>query len=88
VVAVVPIAFCAPAVLVFIPPSLTLAPATLACFVQFPAFVIRLPTPTSVFLHCFVEFVLRMLNSSLASVRIFCLKARQANAKQDPCEND
>jgi hypothetical protein len=88
VVAVVPIAFCAPAVLVFIPPSLTLAPATLACFVQFPALVVRLPTPMSVFLDCFVEFVLRMLNSSLASVGILGLKARQRYAKQSPCEND
>jgi len=42
----------------------------------------------SVFLDCFVEFVLRMLNSSLASVGILGLKARQRYAKQSPCEND
>jgi hypothetical protein len=88
VVVLVPIAFLVPAVLVFIPPLMPFAPATLPCRVQFTTLVICLSAVAPVFFDCFVEFMLRVDDSALASFDIFRLKARQCGAKQDSGEKD
>jgi hypothetical protein len=88
VVVIVPIVFRAPAVLVFIPPSMPLTPATLPRLVQFTTLVIRLFAVPSVPLDCLVEFMVRVSDSALTSVDVFCLKARHCGAKQNRCEND
>lgn len=70
VIALVPVAFGAPAMFMFIPPSMLLTPATLARFVQFPPFVLSLPAVASVPFNGLVKFMLGVLNSSLAAVDI------------------
>ena len=77
VVVLIPITFLAPAVLVFIPPLVPLAPATLPRRVQFATFVICLSAITPVFFDCLVEFMVRAGDPALASVDSFRLKARQ-----------
>jgi hypothetical protein len=74
VIALVPITFRVPAVLVFIPPSVTLAPAALSCRMQFATLVIRLPAVPSVVLDGFVQFMLSMLHAALAPVDVFCMQ--------------
>jgi hypothetical protein len=88
VVVLVPIAFLAPAVLVFIPPLMPFAPATLPRRVQFTTLVICTSAVAPVFFDCFVEFMLRVDDSALASVDIFRLKARQCGAQQNSGEKD
>ena len=87
-VVLVPIAFRAPAVLVFIPPSMPLTPATRPRLVQFTTLVIRLFAVPSVPLDCLMEFMVRMSDSALTSVDVFCLKVRHCGAKQNRREND
>ena len=82
----VPIAFLVPAVVVFIPPLMALAPAVFPCRVQFTTLVICLSAVAPVFFDCFVELMLRVNDPALASVDIFRLKARQCQAKQSSCE--
>jgi len=88
VVVLVPIAFLVPAVLVFIPPLMALTPAMFPCRVQFPTLVICLSAVAPVSFDCFVEFMLRVDDSALASVDIFRLKARQCGAQQNSGEKD
>jgi hypothetical protein len=88
VVVLVPIAFLVPAVLVFIPPLMPLAPAMFPCRVQFTTLVICLSAVASVFFDCFVELMLRVDDPALASVDIFRLKARQCGAQQNSGEKD
>jgi len=70
VVALIPVAFSAPPVLVLIPPPMLLTPATLARFVQFPALVLRLPAVTPVSLNGLMQFMLSVFNSTLAAVYV------------------
>ena len=77
VIVLIPITFLAPAVLVFIPPLVPLAPATLPRRVQFTTLVICLSAIAPVFFDCFVEFMLRADDPALASVDIFRVKTRQ-----------
>jgi hypothetical protein len=88
VVVLVPIAVLVPAVVVFIPPLMPLTPATLPRLVQFTTLVICLAAVVSVFLDCFVEFMLRVSDSALTSVLVFCLKPRHCGAKQKHCEGN
>lgn len=88
VVVLVPIAFCVPAVPVFIPPSVSFAPATLPHIVQFTTLVISLSAVPSVPLDCLVEFMFSVSDSTLTSVEVFCPKARCGGAKQKCHEND
>ena len=88
VVVLVPIAFLVPAVLVFIPPLMALAPAMFPCRVQFTTLVICLSAVAPVFFDCFVEFMLRVDDPALASVDIFRLKARQCGAQQNSGKKD
>jgi hypothetical protein len=75
VIALVPITCRVPTVLVFIPPSVTLAPAALPCRMQFATLVIRLPAVPSVVLDGFVQVMLSMLHAALAPVDVFCMQA-------------
>jgi len=86
VVVLVPIAFLVPAVLMFIPPLLSFAPAMLPCGTQFATLVICLSAVAPVFFDCFVELMLRVDDPALASVKILRLKTRQCQAKQSSCE--
>ena len=86
VVVLIPIVFLAPAVLVFIPPLMPFAPATLPRRVQFTTLVICLSAVASVFFDCLVEFMFCVSDSTLTSVEGFSLKARHCGAKHS--END
>jgi hypothetical protein len=86
VVVLVPVAICAPAVFVFIPPPMLLTPATLPRIVQFTTLVICLVAVASVFLDCLVEFMVGVGDPALTSVSVFCLKARHRGAKQKRCD--
>ncbi len=81
VVVLVPIPVRVPAVLVFIPPLVPLTPATLPRIVQFTTLMICLFAVASVFVNYLVEFMLRVSDSALTAVLIFCLKARYSGAK-------
>jgi hypothetical protein len=87
-VVLVPIAVRVPAVVVFIPPLMPLTPATLPRVVQFTTLVICLFAVASVFVDCLVEFMLRVSDSALTSVLVFCLQARHDSAEQKRCESD
>jgi hypothetical protein len=88
VVVLVPIAVRVPAVVVFIPPLMPLTPATLPRVVQFTTLVICLFAVASVFVDCLVEFMLRVSNSALTAVLVFCLQARHGGAKQKRGKSD
>lgn len=81
-VVLVPVAFGAPPVLVFIPPAMALPPATFACLVQFTTLVLGLPAVASMSLDGLVEFMLRMSDSALAAVYVFRMKARHRGEEQ------
>jgi hypothetical protein len=83
VVVLVPIAFLVPAVLVFIPPLMPLTPATLPRVVQFTTLVICLFAVASMFLDCLVEFMIRMSDSALTPVEVFCVKSWHCSEKQN-----
>ena len=82
VILVVPIAFRMPAMLVFIPPSMTDTPAMLPRFVEFmtPAFSLR--APGAMMLNGFVQSVVRASNAALAIVAIGAKKRRSAEHKK------
>ena len=86
-VVLVPIAFCVPPVLVFIPPPMPLTPATLAHLVQFATLVICAVAVASVSFDCLMEVMLCASHPTLASVEVFCSKARHCGAKQNRQEN-
>jgi hypothetical protein len=88
VVVLVPIAVRVPAVVVFVPPLMPLTPATLPRVVQFTTLVICLAAVASVSVNCLVEFMLRMSDSALTSVLVFCQRTRHGDAKQKRCESD
>jgi hypothetical protein len=70
VIMVVPIAFRMPAMLMFIPPSMTGAPAVLPRFVEFMTPTFGLLAPVAVMLDGFVQPVVRARNAALAIVAI------------------
>jgi hypothetical protein len=88
VVVLVPVAICAPAVFVFIPPPMLLTPATLARIMQFTTLVICLVAVASVFLDCLVEFMFGVSDPALTPVLVFCLHAGRCSAKQKRCESE
>jgi len=83
VVVLVPIAVGVPAVVVFIPPAMLLAPATLARFVQFTALVICLLAVVSMFLDRLVEFMLRVNDPALTPVNVFGVKSWRCAEEKD-----
>src|SRR5258708_16090406 len=68
VVAVVPVVLGAPPMFVFIPPAVRVAPAIFARFVQFMTRMIRLFAFTAVMLDRFMELMIRLGDTPLASV--------------------
>ena len=68
VIVVVPVAVGAPPMTVFVPPTMTAAPAIFARFVQLLASVIGLPAVAAMMLDSFVEFVIRFRDTALAIV--------------------
>jgi hypothetical protein len=70
VIMVVPIAFRMPAMLMFIPPSMTGAPAVLPRFVEFMTPTFGLLAPVAVMLNGFVQPVVRPRNAALAIVAV------------------
>jgi hypothetical protein len=88
VIVLVPIAVFVPAVLVFIPRLMPLAPASLPRLVLFSTLVICLFAVVSMFLDCFVEFMLGVSDSALTAVLVFRLKPRHGGAKQKRCKRD
>ena len=86
-VALVPVVFGAPAVLVFIPPAMLLAPATLARFVKFTALVLCLAAVTSMFLDGLVEFMVGARDPALTPVDVFGVKSRRC-AEEKHCGQD
>jgi len=78
----IPIVLGAPAVLVFIPPAMLLAPAALAGFVQFTTLVIGLPAVAAMFLDSLVEFMVGVSDSTLTAVDIFRMRPRYSGEKQ------
>ncbi len=85
-IVLVPIAHLVPAVLVFIPPLVTLAPATLPRLVQFAALVVCLLAPASMTIDGFVQFMLRMHDTALAPVGTFRMKAWHCGEEEHRCE--
>jgi hypothetical protein len=68
--------------LMFVPPPMLFAPATLASLVQFMTLVFGLWAMASVSFNGLVQFVLGVNNAALAAVAIFCVQPRQ-RAEQD-----
>jgi hypothetical protein len=71
VIVVIPIAIGAPAVAIFVPPAMAFVPAAFAGLAQFVARVIRLPAFPAVVLDGFVKPVVRLGNTSLATIVAF-----------------
>ena len=88
VVVFVPVAICAPAVFVFIPPPMLLTPATLPRTVQFTTLMICLAAVPSVSFNCLVKVMFGVSDPALTSVLVFCLKARHRGTKHKRCESD
>jgi hypothetical protein len=81
VIVLVPIAFGVPAMFVFIPPAVLLAPASFAHCLQLTTFVIGALAVASVFFNGAVKFMLFVNDPALASVDIFCMKLRNCGRK-------
>src|SRR5438552_1622352 len=75
VIMIVPIAFLVPAMFVFFPPVVPLAPTPLSRSVQFTSLVICLSAVAPMVLNSFVEIMLCMLDALLAPVGVFRVKA-------------
>jgi hypothetical protein len=70
VVVIIPIVFRMPAMLMFIPPSMTGVPAALPRFVEFMTPAFCLLAPIAMMLNGFVQPVVRARNAALAIVAI------------------
>lgn len=70
VIVIIPIAFRAPAMLMFIPPSMIGVPAALPRFVEFMTPAFGLLAPVAMVLNGFVEPVVRARDAALAIVAI------------------
>jgi hypothetical protein len=68
VIMVIPVALGAPAMAVFVPPTMTVLPAIRTRFAQFGASVVGLPTLASMMLDSFMKTVIRFRNAPLAIV--------------------
>jgi hypothetical protein len=82
----VPIAVGVPAVFMFIPPAMLLAPATLARRMQLPALVIGLATVASVMFNGFVQFMLLVGDPALAPVDVLGVKS--GRREKEDCRQD
>jgi hypothetical protein len=79
---VIPVALGAPAMAVFVPPTMTVLPAIRARFAQFGARVVGLLTLASMMLDGFMKTVIRFRNAPLAII-ITGAQRRRACEKQE-----
>ena len=86
-VALVPIAVGVPAVVVFIPPAMLLAPAALSRIVQFTPLLICLLAVASMFLDCLVEFMLGVSDPALTPVDVFGVKSWRCAEEKDGAQD-
>jgi hypothetical protein len=86
VVVLVPVALGAPAVLVLVPPPMTLTPATLPGRVQFAAFVVGLGAVAAMFPNGFVKLMIGMSDAALAPVIILGVNSRDGSENENGCE--
>ena len=68
---VVPVVLGSPAMLVFIPPPMMFPPAPLPRFPELPALMLGLPAVGTMPLDGFMQFVIRMNNTSLTLLLCF-----------------
>jgi hypothetical protein len=68
VVVIIKVVLGAPAMPVFIPPTVTVGPAVLACFVQLMTSVVRLPALSAMMLDGFMKTMIGLRDTSLAIV--------------------
>ena len=87
VVVFVPVAVGAPPVLVFIPPAMLLAPATLPRFLQFVTLVTCLVAVASMFLDRLMEFMFRVRDPTLTVVDVFGMNSGRCAEEKD-CGQD
>ncbi len=81
-IVLVPIVFGVPAMFVFIPPLMALAPTSFAGLVQFAALVIGLTAVASVTHNGLVQLMLSVNDTPLASVEVFCMNAWNRSEKE------
>jgi hypothetical protein len=84
---VIPTAFLTPAMLVFIPPLVSLVATALPRGVQFASLGICFPAVKSVLLNGFEQLMLGMHDVPLALVGTFCMKARRYGEEETHCQN-
>jgi len=82
VVVVIPIAIGVPAAAVFVPPTMAFVPAAFSRFAQFEAGVVCLPTVPAVVFHGFVQFVVRLEDTALATIIAFGGRTRRSRKCQ------
>jgi hypothetical protein len=82
---VVPVTLIVPAMLVFIPPPVSVFPAPFSCLAELVPLMVRLSAVVTVLFNRTVQLVVRMAQSSLAIV--VCLRARRPREKRACCEH-
>jgi hypothetical protein len=88
VVVLVPVTLRMPAMLMLVPPSVTLTPATLARRVQFATLAVGLSAVTSVTFDGLMEIMLCVNDSPLAAVVVFGVELWDGGEKQRCCQHD
>src|SRR5579864_4234951 len=83
VIAVVPVVFFMPAMIVLIPPAMMFAPAPFARLVQFATLAVGLAAVAAVVLNGFMQFMIRMRNAPLAALHALGLRARPSHEQQN-----
>ena len=82
VIVVIPVALGAPTMLVFIPPTMIVAPAVVARLAQFASRMVRLLAFAPVALDRFMEMMIRLRDSLLATVAIGAQTRRAAEKEK------
>ena len=85
-VVLVPITLGAPAVFVFVPPPVILAPAALARFVQFMALVVCLRAVASMFFDGLVKFMVGVSDPALTALVVVGVKPWDRREQQSRCQ--
>ena len=67
-IAIIPIAIVVPATAVFVPPTVSLAPAAFARLVKFVTRMVRLPAVPAVIFDSFVQPMVRLGDAALATI--------------------
>src|SRR5579859_248498 len=83
VIAIVPVVFFTPAMLVLVPPPMMFAPAPFAGLVQFATLVVGLAAVAAVALDGFMQFVVGVRNAPLAPLHGLGLRPRPSHEHQN-----